>query len=61
MIMTFKRSATEIDLANRAGGYLPEAINVILNCSLPSARNHGLCRCADQFSVSRPHVFHWKR
>lgn len=35
LIMTFKRSATDIDLANRAGGYLEEAITVIMNCTWP--------------------------
>ncbi len=35
LISTFKRSATEIDLANRAGSYLSEAITVIMNCTWP--------------------------
>ncbi len=35
LITTFRRSSSTIDLANRAGGFLEEAMNVILNCSIP--------------------------
>jgi type III secretion protein U len=35
IITTFNRSSTNIDLANRAGGYLSEAIEVIMNCTIP--------------------------
>ncbi len=35
MINTFSRISGNIDLANRAGGFLEEAATVIINCSLP--------------------------
>src|SRR5262245_51232100 len=35
IVSIFARSATDLDLANRAGGYLEEAIMVILDCSWP--------------------------
>ncbi len=35
IITSFKRSSSSIDLENRAGGFLSEAIMVILNCSWP--------------------------
>ncbi len=35
IVSIFARSATDIDLTNRAGGYLEEAMMVILNCSWP--------------------------
>ena len=35
LVTTFKRSSTNIDLTNRAGGFLAEAMSVIWNCTWP--------------------------
>src|SRR5271167_1373546 len=35
MISTFRAISSNIDLQNRAGGFLSESLMVIFNCSLP--------------------------
>jgi type III secretion protein U len=54
MINTFKSISGNIDMSNRAGGYLQQAIMVIFNCSLPILVLTSVCGVLVSFLITGP-------